>query len=176
MISKHLMAVIASGFLIALSSSRASAGCESVDGRVTSQLVAVFSSGDACPSPLGLCTEGRFTGDLEGTFQFIADTLTPYAALDPTSPPDVAATTGRITLHTDFCDGALVLQDTSAFSLSPDGFFAGIQTVDGYMSSGDCHGASGRIRIEGVFQAGCVDCKYRGEICLASDDEDSDSD
>ena len=172
---KRLMAVVATGLLIGFSSS-ASAECESVDGRIVSSQVTVFSDGSACPSSLGLCTEGRFTGDLEGTFRFIATTLVPFAVNDPGAPADVVATTGVIELDTeDFCDGTLKLQDSSAFSLGPDGFFAGLQTV--VNTTGDCAEVmSGRNRTEGVFMEGCVDCTYKGEICFADDDDDSDSD
>lgn len=150
--------------------------CEDVDGRITSRLLApdeTFSNGEPCLSPLGLCTEGRFTGDLKGRFRFVANSLTPYAELDPTSPGDVAATTGRIALRTRFCGGTLMLDDTSAFSLSADGSVASIETVDGDASTGGCEDASGRLRITGIFMEGCVDCSYEGEVCaVGGGDED----
>lgn len=154
------------------------ADCEAVKGRVVSTLVAVYSDGTPCPSPLGLCTEGRFTGDLAGKIRFSASSLTPYAVLDPTSPPDTAATTGVIALETDeICEGRIVFDDTAAFSLSADGFVVALDTVNPIESEGSCAGATGRIRISGVFQNGCVDCKYVGEICGVGDgDDDSDDD
>ncbi len=160
-----------------LAASGASASeCRSVNGRVTSELVGQFSDGTPCPNPLGLCTEGRFTGGLKGKFRFVAGTLTPFGVIDMSKPqPVVAATTGVINLDTRFCGGTLVLDDTSAFSLEPDGFVASLQTPNGDASTGGCFGASGRVRLEGVFQGGCVDCKYRGEICgvgPSSDDGD----
>lgn len=139
--------------------------CKPVQGRVTSELVTQFADGSMCPSPLGLCTEGRFTGRLKGKFRFVANTLTPFALADPSAPPDVASTTGVISIDTRYCDGTLVLDDTSAFSLAADGFVASLQTPNGDASTGGCFGASGRVRLEGVFQLGCVDCAYRGEIC-----------
>lgn len=154
-------------------------GCKSVKGRITSQLVANFSNGDPCPSPLLLCTEGRFTGKLRGRFKFVANSLSPFQAQDPAAPADVAATTGVLNLKTRFCDGNLVFKDTSAFVTDPtsDGYFASLGTVDGDASSGGCANASGRIRIQGVFIGGCVDCKYVGQICgLGKDDDDDDGD
>ena len=153
--------------------------CKQVKGRITSELVGEFSDHSSCAdaSPLGLCTEGRFTGRLKGRFQFFAQTLTPYPVLDATSPPDVAATTGTIELSTRFCRGTLVLDDTSAFSLGEDGSVASIETVNGALSDGGCAGASGRLRIEGIFMEGCVDCRYEGEVCLVEDvgdDEEGD--
>ncbi len=155
----------------------AHATCKSVDGRIVSQLVSMFSDGTPCPSLLGLCTEGRFTGDLKGRFTFVANALAPYTDFDPTAPPDVAATTGVVELRPrKFCRGKLVLSDTSSFSLSSDGSVGGIETVDGGASSGGCKGVSGRIRIEGIFQEGCVDCSYAGEICGVAEHDDDDDD
>ncbi len=159
-----------------LATSAAASDCKSVKGRVVSELVAQFSDGTPCASPLGLCTEGRFTGRLKGKFRFIAGSLTPFGLIDLTKPqPNVAATTGVINLETRFCDGTLVLDDTSVFSLDLDGSVGSLQTPNGDASTGGCAGASGRVRLEGVFENGCVDCKYRGEICgvgPAGDDDD----
>lgn len=175
---KNAMAALI-GMLATVSVAVAQEDCKQVKGRITSQLVSEFSNHEPCPSPIGLCTEGRFTGRLKGKFTFVASTLTPYAELDPTAPPDVAATTGVIRLRTRLCGGTLVLRDTSTFSLSPEGSFAGLDTADGMHSTGGCSGASGRLRLAGIFQAGCVDCKYEGEICGVGnrhDDDDHDSD
>lgn len=152
----------------------ADSACTPVQGRVTSELVEQFADGSLCPSPLGLCTEGRFTGRLKGKFRFVANTLTPFAAADPTAPADVASTTGVISIDTGFCAGTLVLDDTSAFSLGADGFVASLQTPNGDASNGGCMGASGRVRLEGIFQLGCVDCAYRGEICGVGPSADGD--
>jgi hypothetical protein len=101
--------------------------------------------------------------------------LTSYADLDPSAPADVAATTGVVTLNSKICSGSLVLEDTSTFSLSPDGSVAGLDTPDGTESTGDCFGATGRLRYMGIFEGGCVDCRYDGEICVvgnANEEED----
>ncbi len=169
--------VAAVGLVSAALLSSAEASCKKVKGHITSDLVAVFSNGEACTSPIALCTEGRFTGRLKGRFTFVADTLVPYTDQDPAAPPDVAATTGTVRLWTKFCHGTLVFSDTSSFSLSPDGLFGGLETVDGINSTGGCFGASGRIVTGGVFMEGCVDCAYEGEICrLGDDDEDNEDD
>ena len=176
-LKKFGMGFAVAGLLSVVLVAQAEAACKSVKGRITSDLVAVFADGTPCPSPLGLCTEGRYTGRLKGGFSFVANTLVPYAAQDPAAPPDVAATTGVVELSTRFCDGTLVLGDTSAFSLGPDGFFGGVQTVDGGASDGGCFGATGRIHLSGVFLEGCVDCGYEGEVCTLGDgDKDKDKD
>lgn len=165
------------GLVAVVSMGVAQAGCKKATGHVTSRLVAVFANGEPCPSPLGLCTEGRFTGRLKGNFTFVAETLVPFSAQDPAAPPDIAATTGLVNLDSRFCDGTLVLKDTSAFSLGSDGLFGGLETVNGDDSTGECFGASGRILLSGVFMEGCVDCGYEGEVCkLGTDDDDDDDD
>lgn len=57
-----------------------------------------------------------------------------------------------------------MLQAVHASSVGPDGFFASLSTVDPSMSTGGCAGATGRLRLAGVFE-GCVDCEYEGEVC-----------
>ena len=37
---------------------------------------------------------------------------------------------------------------------------------DGTASTGACAGASGLLIGTGIFQSGCVDCDYKGQICL----------
>ena len=168
---------LALGLAVFFPTGSSMAECESVRGRIVSTQVPVFSDGESCPSVLQLCTEGRFSGDLKGDFKFIANSLTPYSALDPTTAQDVAAVTGVNYLRPkELCAGTLVFTDTSAFSLSLDGYVGGLENVDGSVSTGTCEGATGRIRIEGVFMEGCVDCTYRGEICTASDNDGDDED
>lgn len=171
-----LLVAMLCGAVFGAVSAAALADCETVEGRITSKLVPMFSTGENCPSPLGLCTEGRFTGDLEGRFTFSASTLVPYVFQDPSVPQDVAATTGVLNLEPDeFCEGSLTLSDTSAFSLSADGSVASLETI--VAGTDECAAASGRIRIQGVFMEGCVDCEYVGEVCgVDDDDDDSDSD
>lgn len=164
MIGRNTIALM-TGVVAVVALGAAQADCKRVRGRVTSDLVATFADGGACPSPLGLCTEGRYTGPLKGRFVFVANTLTPFAAFDPGAASDVAATTGVIHLQTGFCDGTIAFLDAASFSLGGDGFFASLSTADPSASIGGCAGASGRLRLAGVFDEGCVDCEYEGEIC-----------
>ncbi len=115
-------------------------------------------NGDECPSPLGLCTVGKFIGGIQGNFVFVAEALVPNPDI---LNPFVQFTTGVITLETK--DGTLTLRDASSVSFEPDGLFASLQTIAG--GTGELAGASGRLRAYGVFKGGCVDCDYRGEIC-----------
>ncbi len=148
------------------------AECESVKGRVVSTVVTTFSDGTPC---LSLCTEGRFSGDLRGEFRFIATGQYPFALIDPNSPADMLASTGIIELETNkICEGTLTFADTAAFSIGPDGNVVAIDTI--VAGDGSCSAAAGRIRISGIFQGGCVDCRYVGEVCGVGDEDDDDDD
>lgn len=174
--------LLLAGFMLASASAFASDHCIAVKGRVTSETVTVFSNGIDCPSPVGICTEGRLTGRLKGRFRFVAGSLEPFNNGGAT--PDVFATTGVLTSKSKLCRGTAVFNDTSAFATSSVAGdtnldFASIQTLDGNLSSGRCNGATGRIRIQGLFDNGCVDCKYEGRICgvvTSHDDEDDEDD
>ncbi len=175
--------VLACVLLLAYSDSSA-ADCKTVKGRVISDVVSQYSDGTLCLAPL--CTEGRFTGALKGRLQYFATAAAPYNDLlmpIVPVPPNVAASTGQITLKLrKFCSGELIFADTSAFSYDSDpsvsgrfeGIVSAIETV--VDSTGTCAGASGRLRLQGVFDSGCVDCSYIGEICLPGGDSDDDDD
>lgn len=167
--------------------------CKSVSTHVSSQQVAQFSDGTACPAAQ-ICTEGRFTGGLNGNFRFHG-TGSPYPAFlvdpqlpnfDPITgnpPPSFSApwmffTTGEIRLDTKFCGnsnqtGILVLRDATTFAVTafppfnPEiaGPFGDAAWVDGGASTGTCAGASGLLTGIGIFKAGCVDCDYEGKVC-----------
>ena len=138
--------------------------CQPVEGKANSTIVPQFSNGDLCASPIGLCTEGRFTGAMNGPFVFTASSVTPIAALDPEAPPDMATVTGVLTATPNgLCDGTVTFADTSVFSLSADGSFCTVFTVTG--STGGCQGLTGRVRMQGLFVGGCVDCRYEGQVC-----------
>jgi hypothetical protein len=139
--------------------------CRHVEGRLVSQVVPIgqsLSDGSACAAAPGLfCTTGRLTGGLAGTFDFTATTF------DPAANPDFALTgtgffTGRLVLRTNH--GTLTFRDAGAIATDDQSLtFASVLTaIEG---TGALTGATGRIRDEGIFINGCVDCRYRGEVC-----------
>lgn len=156
--------ILVGGLLAAMSAFATPDDCKSVKGRLTSNVVV--------PCDGALCSEGQFRGNLRGRFTFVANTLLPFgsAVADPNAPGDVFASTGVIRIDTKFCRGTLVLKDTSAFAVASitgddDLGFVSLETVDSTNSTGKCEGATRRIRIQGIFNNGCVDCKYEGLIC-----------
>jgi len=156
--------------------------CRPVNGRIVSQAVPIgqlLSDGSLCAAPAGLfCTSGKFTGGLEGTFDFTPTTV------DAPGNPDfpltgIAFFTGELILQTN--DGGLVFKDAGALDVAiagDGGSFASMLTI--IEGTGALTGATGRIRDEGIFINGCVDCRHRGEVCLPdggdndTDDEDDD--
>ena len=80
--------------------------CKTVKGRVVSQVVTEFSDGSGCDSPIGICSEGKFSGKLKGKFTFTAVGASPYVPMiDPDSPGDIFATTGILNLKPKRCHG-----------------------------------------------------------------------
>ncbi len=157
-IRKIIFAVLAAGLVAAPAAVSAKPECKTVNGHISSEVVETLPNGDPCPSPLGICTVGRFIGGIQGEFYFVAED---FVANPDTDNPLVQFTTGLIELETD--GGGLTLRDASAVSFDADGLFGSVQTIiDG---TGDFAGASGRLRAYGVFMNGCVSCDYRGEIC-----------
>jgi hypothetical protein len=150
--------------------------CKPVNGRIVSQAVPIgqpLSDGSPCAAPAGLfCTSGRFTGGLSGTFDF-----TP-ATVDMSGNPDFASTgiaffTGELILQTKH--GGLRFRDAGALDVAiavDGGSFASVLTI--VEGTGSLTGATGRVRDEGIFIGGCVDCRYRGEVCfLGNADNDT---
>jgi hypothetical protein len=172
--SLRLFGTFATFVLLLCVSGSALADCKSVKGRIISDVVLQYSDGSPCLSPL--CTEGRLTGPLKGQLRYFATAAAPYNdLLTPTVsvPQNVAASTGIITLSThQLCSGNLVFADTSAFSYDSDpsvsgefeGIVSAVETI--IAATGTCAGATGRLRLQGVFDSGCVDCRYVGEVCL----------
>lgn len=60
-----LLGAMLCGAVFGAVSAAALADCETMEDRITSKPVPMFSTGENCPSPPGLYTEGRFTGDLD---------------------------------------------------------------------------------------------------------------
>jgi hypothetical protein len=132
-----------------------------VQGHIESQVVA----GPACPSPVGLCTQGKIIGDLQGELRFTALSLAPapnQVSLSP-SGPSVFFYTGQIAIQGK--DFALVATDAGAFDLV-SGALADLTTLDGGQSSGRWAGARGQLRIAGTcdLAGGTCSSDYQGTV------------
>ena len=117
-------------------------GCHSYKGDFTAV------TPEVCPS--FLCTHGMLTGDLSGTYDFVATGVTPTGELTGQS---------TITLET----GAVIFgSDVSV--LNPDGTFVTTVTIVGGMRQFE-H-ATGTIVATGRFTATGTEGTYSAEICL----------
>ena len=119
--------------------------------------MAVLPDGSPCPSPIGFCTVGRLNGGIQGDFFYVAEQL-----IDNPDSMDVEFVVGTIELETS--KGNLTMQDASVVSFAPDGSGASVSSIT--QGTGELTGASGRLRAIGILINGCVDCDYRGELCV----------
>jgi hypothetical protein len=117
-------------------------GCHSYEGDFTAVTPA------ECPS--FLCTDGTLTGDLSGSYDFVATGVTPTGEL---------AGASTITLET----GAVIFgSDVSV--LNPDGTFVTTVTIVG--GTRQFEHATGTIVANGRFTATGTEGEYSAEICL----------
>jgi len=143
------------GIIFAAGSARADGegNANQVEGTLASTQVV----GDACHSPLGLCTSGTLTGGLAGTFFYTADSLVVL--------PDGI---------TGVFDGTIVLQTKHGIITEHDHTTANLQTgqlVDVItILSGTDHwaGATGTLNLVGSFDfaTGVGASTYTGTVYL----------
>ena len=155
MIVKTLIVLSAVHFVFAIPSN-----CRDVKGTISSS-----SFTENCPS---LCTEGQFTGGLNGDFEFVLTGLTDFPNLGAPIP---AAGVGALTMtltNSNLCAKGTVLEFVDASSFVPndlpdDSYFGGVQTVK---ANEDCGVIGGFITTSGIFNDGCIDCVYNGVVCF----------
>jgi hypothetical protein len=122
----------------------AAGGCRSYSGDFTAVTPA------ECPS--FLCTQGMLTGDLEGTYDFVATAIGPEGGLIGQS---------TITL----ANGAVIRgSDTSV--VNPDGTF--VTTVDVVGGTRQFRRANGALVAAGQFTPTGTEGVYSGVICLGA--------
>lgn len=145
-------ATVAVLFLVATRGAPARAaagGCHDVSGTFTA------IAPPQCPSPVGICTHGRLSGDLSATYDFVATGVTAGGAL-----------TGHSTITLD--NGAVIFgSDTSV--LGSDGSF--VTTVHIVGGTRQYAHATGMLVAPGRFLAnGGTEGTYSGTICLGIGD------
>ena len=122
----------------------AAGGCRAFSGDFTAVTPA------ECPS--FLCTHGTLTGDLAGTYDFVATAITPEGGL---------AGQSTITLE----NGA-VIRGSDASVVNPDGtFVTTVNIVGGTRQYGH---ATGALVAAGEFTATGTEGVYSGVICLGA--------
>ena len=117
-----------------------------------------------CMSPVGLCTHGRLTGALRGTYDFVASTFIPSGA--PTTPA-ITFYTGESVITTRR-GATITATDTGTVDLDPTryGGISSLLTVTG--TTGHLAGATGQLQLAGHldFATGRTRGTYHGKLCF----------
>lgn len=137
------------------------------DHKECSAFTGPFSSilGAPCSSPIGLCTHGKLSGELEADYDFTFLTLVP--ANDPTDPTKSVYTgMSVVTFHDG--SGVLYTDDTGVIHTPADGSPAPFVTkaiVD--HATKRLHGTLGGFIAPGsiVFQTGIATGSYSAILC-----------
>ena len=133
--------------------------CRDVDGDFSSDLF----GGPDCKSPLGMCTHGVLTGDLEGTYDFTFLTMTP----DP-NDPGLTHYTGTSEIHFGHKGKHVLYGQDHGFLRTMNGVDATFETTVVIQSGNhELKNASGSLVAAGQlsFITGHATGTYDGDIC-----------
>jgi hypothetical protein len=134
--------------------------CRTVRGSYVERAV----PGPDCDSPVGLCIEGTYRGDIRGSFEGRATSLVATADTPATSV-QLFTSDSSITAALGGRRGTIVIKNAGAFSAASDGSIVDLQRIVG--GTGDFAGATGALRAEGTFSfATGGTSTWKGEICL----------
>jgi hypothetical protein len=135
--------------------------CRHVNGHYAERAAAPT----ACPSPVGLCIEGEFSGGIRGAFAVTATSLTPTADTPTTA---VVLFTGDGVIHARIGgkQGDLFFKSAGAFHTVGMGEIVDLQLITG--GTGALAGASGALRASGAFDpvVGSGESEYTAMVCL----------
>ena len=161
--AKHLAALSLAGmsFVPAAALVRPEARCRTVNGHYAEHAAAPTG----CPSAVGLCIEGEFSGGIRGAFAVTATSLTPSADTPTTA---VVPFTGDGTIHAQIGakNGDLFFKSAGAFHTVGLGEIVDLQFITG--GTGAFAGATGALRASGTFDpaAGSGESEYTGTVCV----------
>ena len=153
--------LIGSAFVPTAAHVGAEVRCRDVNGHYAEHSVAP----SICPSPVGLCIEGEFSGGIRGAFASTATSLTPTGDTPLTA---VVPFTGDGIIHAriDGRRGDLFFKSAGAFHTVDKGEIVDLQYITG--GTGAFEGASGALRASGTFDpiAGSGQSEYSGMVCI----------
>lgn len=151
----------AMSLLLVTASASANTQCRRVHGVYDEHAVDPSS----CPSPVGLCIEGEFSGNIKGPFASTATSLQPNGDTPLTT---VLWFTGDGVLNAkiDSRQGDIFFKSAGAFQSSGDGNIVDLQYITG--GTGDLAGITGVIRASGTFDpaTGMGVSEYEGMVCI----------
>jgi hypothetical protein len=118
-----------------------------------------------CPSPVGICGAGTFTGGLRGDYSSMLFTLTPTADTPATQVVLFTAETTVPAARVGRWRGRLVFKEAGSFHVEGAGEFGELYSVGS--GTGDFVAATGVLKAVGTFNdvtgGGIV---YQGQICV----------
>jgi hypothetical protein len=120
---------------------------------------------NSCQSPVDLCIEGEFFGNVKGNF---ASTATSFQPSVDTPTTSVVWFTGDGVIHAkiDSREGDILFKSSGAFQTTGDGNIVDLQYITG--GTGELAGISGVIRASGTFNpaTGIGESEFEGMVCL----------
>lgn len=128
--------------------------CRRVHSRVTIEAEAV----PTCGSPIGLCANTTYRGQLKGTSSFVGTSFLPTV---DTGATGTVVLTGDNLIHLG--DGDLVTKDAIVLSTLATGEFAEVDTI--LSGTGAYAGATGNLTATGTFINGVGEGVLEGVIC-----------
>ena len=159
----RLAAATLAGMAVALTAPSISA--ESRCRHVTGHYAEHAAAPTGCPSPVGLCIEGEFSGSVRGAFAVTATSLAPTADTPVTA---VVHFTGDGVIHARIGgqQGDLFFKSAGAFHTVGTGEIVDLQFITG--GTGAFAGASGALRASGTFDpaTGSGGSEYSGTVCI----------
>jgi hypothetical protein len=162
-ISTRFVVVLSAGVALMLTTPgvRAESRCRQVTGHYAEHA----ADPTGCPSPVGLCIDGEFSGSIRGTFEVTATSLAPTADTPVTA---VVRFTGDGVIHARIGGkhGDLFFKSAGAFHAVGTGEIVDLQSITGGSSA--FAGASGALRASGIFDpvTGSGESEYSGMVCL----------
>jgi hypothetical protein len=119
----------------------------------------------SCPSPVGLCIAGEYSGNIKGIFRATATSLTPTADTPATGVLHFTGD-GVINAQIRGKQGDLAFKSAGAFQSNDAGNIVDLQYITG--GTDELAGASGVIRASGTFDpvTGMGESEYEGMICM----------
>ena len=136
------------------------AECKPVRGALEETQV----TGPGCTSPVGLCTVAQMFGQLKGQARFTATTFIELADTPTTGVNFVIGDTTILNAGLGSKRGTLAIKNAVAFRTVGDGDLSDTQVIIG--GTGDFSGASGSLRISGIFVAGSGTSSFEGTVCV----------
>jgi hypothetical protein len=156
-----LSLLLAAALLLSSAQAHADPSCRAVRGTASLNPVPAAD----CSSPVQICGEGTFTGDLRGSYSSVLFTLTPTADTPVTQVEFFTAETTMPEARVGRWRGQLVFKEAGSFHVAGAGEFGELYSAAG--GTRDFVAATGVLKAVGTFNAVTGgEIVYEGQICV----------